>query len=96
MHHPPISKKKQSCECKHFLTGTANLCFLFDPARTLNPQFFFLAARLVGLFIRGHGPNRKDLFSNMDIECFLKYETYIFQPSLLHPPPHSDINSSLI
>ena len=61
--------------------------FLGDSAISLKPQFSFLAARQVGLLLRARlGQIPKDLFGNMQIECFFlkKCEKYFFQPS---PPP---------
>ena len=67
---------------QHVLTETANLWFYVYPASTLTLQFSFLAVGLVGLLLRVSQPNSKNLFMNMQIECFLKYGKYIFQPSL--------------
>ena len=82
---------------------------MFNPARTLYPQFSFLAARLVGMLLRAPWSKYiRFIREHAKFECFLKYEQDVFQIShllpsvlstafsnfnLLSPPPPSPLSN---
>ena len=84
---------EQRCECTGASSQELQICFfLFDLGRILTSQFSFLAARLVGLFLRALWPKYKRFnreHENWNIGWLLRYEKYVIQlsPNLLSTNP---------